>query len=112
MHRLQLENGRLHAEVDATQSQKVQELQRRYANSANNFPNPYYPQGGIYGRGGAPVQDNSMDYNKSSDYSSVRGSFEVPPQESDQVMQRACPKCHAPFPDLDTLQIHVLECVD
>ena len=33
-------------------------------------------------------------------------------QEPDQPVQRTCPKCRQGFPDLDTLQIHVMECID
>ena len=110
VHRLELENNRLRAEVESDQWHKVQELQRRFANSSPNIPNAYYKEGMVYGRGGAPVPDNGMDHHRSSDFG--RGSIDLPPQESDQVVQRQCPKCCARFPDLDTLQIHVLECVD
>ena len=106
VHRLELENNRLRTEVEYGQAYKVQELQRKYTNSSSNVPYLYREGAGIYGRGGAPVADHGMGYNRSG------GSIEVPPQEQDQVMQRACPKCHAHFPDLDSLQIHVLECVD
>lgn len=110
VHRLELENNRLRTEVEYGQAHKVQELQKRFTSSSSNVPYHYRQDVGIYGRGGAPIPDNSMGYHRSGDYG--RGSIEVPPQEPDQVMQRACPKCRAHFPDLDTLQIHVLECVD
>lgn len=110
VHRLELENNRLRSEVDSVHLHKVQELQRRYANSQAHVPSSYYHDVGVYGRGGVPVTDSGAAYNRSGEYG--KGSIELPPQEPDQVMQRACPKCHAPFPDLDSLQIHVLECVD
>lgn len=33
-------------------------------------------------------------------------------QESQDALHRPCPKCNELFPDVDTLQIHVIECID
>ncbi|XP_065058937.1 optineurin-like isoform X2 [Rhopilema esculentum] len=111
IHRLKLENTRLREDVESVHKHNLHELQRRYG-PLTQVPQGYHninPHAGIYGRG-AQAPDNRMDHSRI--YDSGRGSFEMPPQESDQVMQRACPKCRMTFPDLDTLQIHVLECID
>lgn len=112
LHHLKLENIRLKEDFEASQQQKMQELKKRMA-SSHGYQNPpvsYPSQYGIYGRGAAVPDNNRINYGRSNE--SYRGSIELPPQEPDPVMQRECPKCRAPFPDLDTLQLHVLECLD
>eukprot|EP00794_Sanderia_malayensis_P007572 gene7572-8412_t len=119
VHRHKLENSRLREEVTAAQRQEMAQLQRRYGVGVSNVGSigidGQHRQDvpGLYFRGGPggghPSEGGQGKYAPND---SFRSSVEAPPQDVDQNVQRLCPKCHVPFPDLDTLQIHVLECLD
>ena len=112
-HHLKLENNRLREEVETAYKQQMAELQGRYGvgshvtGRAGNYQN--LPT--LYGRG-PTMRDDRWNTENVRSNTSYGINSEVTAQEPEQAVQRSCPKCHAPFPDLDTLQIHVLECLD
>ncbi|XP_077870083.1 uncharacterized protein LOC100375641 isoform X2 [Saccoglossus kowalevskii] len=137
---LQLENQQLQDDLNTLSKTQIAEMQKRHgkheprpAGAAGYtqpgrgypYPGPYYPryyadgnnaderknepapQGIVDGMGGSQGDrllargDSAEQISSGTD----RSASPVPHQFT-------CPKCEAGFPDLDTLQIHILDCIN
>lgn len=83
----------LHAQREALQA-ALSQLQRQLRSEAE---------------GNARARMEEMR-NRHSDLRPAAGSFGVPPP-APEVPDLCCPKCQYKAPDMDTLQIHVMECI-
>lgn len=103
--KLRAENERLIEEASDPTGSKMAEMQRRHGCGVNNIPGgSSNPWSGFYddfiAPRGPPV---------------ARNNPYQPPPDNDinrQVSGGRCPKCDRMFPDLDTLQTHVVECLE
>ena len=103
-----IENNRLKEEISNLTSGPLLDLQRRYVNPSTMSRyngarvNPHSPEQNLFNQennfwGGKPV-------------SAADGTVKARvPYHSEE---RICPKCQGGFPDLDSLQLHIVECLD
>lgn len=92
--KLQADNERLKEEVNDPTGSKLAEMQRRHGsgNAWSGFYDQFLaPRGPPGGRSNQPQLYSDMNR---------------------QVSGGRCPKCNVMFPDLDTLQTHVVRCLE
>ncbi|KAM4712201.1 optineurin isoform 2-T2 [Anableps anableps] len=77
------QNTQLQQDMDSLGRHSLNEMQRRHGSSGAN---PRGPDPGLVGRG--------TDWNQ------------------DNIPEHACPKCNEILPDLDSLQIHIMDCIN
>ena len=108
MQELLLENKRLHEELNQFSNRWLSESRQR---SGVMSRHPYEPvnQSQNY-EGSRSAQDFRQLYGRDSE-NSARASGGSQ-DHSEDTKTRLCPKCQQFYPDLDTLQIHLMECLD
>lgn len=124
LKQLQLRNQQLLDEMENFSKRQFQEMQQRHASQGyqhslqqhlrvgqQNHGSPYQPPAyptqsypGTTSGGGAMYDNRSATMNMGQSHG---GS-----QEGEEPQQFECPKCNQTCPDMDTLQIHVLDCID
>ncbi|XP_038157979.1 optineurin [Cyprinodon tularosa] len=77
------QNTQLQQEMDSLGRRSLNEMQRRHGSAA---PSPRGPDPSLVGRGADWTQEN--------------------------IPGHACPKCNEIHPDLDSLQIHIMDCIN
>ncbi|XP_078062930.1 NF-kappa-B essential modulator-like, partial [Mustelus asterias] len=92
---LQLEYEKLRAEHEEATRSHLEELQRRHNDSLRT---PMTGQGNYF------LSGNTIPFNAPADPPHRRS---VPNEQPDY----RCPKCQYLAPDMDTLQIHVMDCI-
>ncbi|MBN3271806.1 OPTN protein, partial [Polyodon spathula] len=87
---LKKQNSKLQEEMESFGRQSLSEMQRRHVS-----------------RGASP-QQNAQQPNVQG---GARGAENRDWQQQMDVPERACPKCNEILPDIDSLQIHVMDCI-
>ncbi|KAM9328166.1 optineurin isoform 2-T2 [Pholidichthys leucotaenia] len=77
------QNNQLHDEMESLGRMSLNEMQRRHM-----------PAGGNQHGAGAPLAGRGTDW------------------QQDNIPEHACPKCNEILPDLDSLQIHIMDCIN
>ncbi|XP_056133862.1 optineurin [Lampris incognitus] len=80
------QNSQLQEEMESLGRQSLNEMQRRHVSRGGN------PQGGASAQGG-------------------RGGDGRDWQQQVNIPEHACPKCNEILPDMDSLQIHIMDCI-
>ncbi|XP_067683522.1 optineurin-like [Haliotis asinina] len=119
---LQVQNQQLIDDLEAYSRRQMSEMQRRVAPSPHSYLQCVGP-GGPYGppqptfnyQGGIP--DNQPDVSYTETVNLNQQPNQGPPQadpgqHEDDEAPLVCPQCNLTCPDMDTLQIHVIECLD
>ncbi|XP_048740268.2 NF-kappa-B essential modulator-like [Ostrea edulis] len=122
---LQLRNQQLLDEMESFSKRQFQEMQQRHSNQGyqhsiqqhlrvgqQNHGSPYqFPH---YPPQGYPSQSPGAGamYNEARSPVAAGGQTHSGSQEGEDPQQFECPKCNQTCPDMDTLQIHVLDCID
>ena len=131
---LDRENKRLSEDLDKSQSRTMADMQRRHPNpTRSSFDSPSYSpfsstgsdrghyaghNGGPYGEHGNLPMQQPMHYPPSTQQFYSRGPTNQPDSLNTNGVEdrndsvRQCPKCNKALPDLDSLQIHVMDCLD
>ncbi|XP_047125627.1 optineurin [Hydra vulgaris] len=121
-----LENTRLKEEIKHLTSSSLSDVQQRYSNSSMtgrfNQSNPHFfnsdrsaPLGNSRnGSNNHSYETNQSYYNDEPNYFNRRKPFEnvINQRPYYHSEEQKCPKCNQGFPDLDSLQLHVVECLD
>lgn len=85
----------------------------RSTGSVSHHPQDYHQHGRRPGSSGSQYGSNPSMYGRGGDNRGSNSSIEsASADKSDDTEQRKCPKCDKLFPDLDTLQIHLMDCLD
>ncbi|KAK6177064.1 hypothetical protein SNE40_015243 [Patella caerulea] len=109
MEDLRLANQQLQDEMEAYSARQLQEMQQR----ANNQPSENF-----YHVTNSHLPPHGYDYTTPAGYSATMA--QTPSQNTrqgdmynqEEEIDFICPKCNLQCPDLDTLQIHVVECMN
>ncbi|XP_052678739.1 NF-kappa-B essential modulator-like [Crassostrea angulata] len=124
LKQLQFRNQQLLDEMENFSKRQFQEMQQRHTNQGfqhslqqhlrvgqQNHGSPYqpptYPTQSYPGpaAGAGAVYDNRST-------NMTMGQSHGGSQKGEELQQFECPKCNQTCPDMDTLQIHVLDCID
>nr|XP_022302168.1 optineurin-like [Crassostrea virginica]XP_022302169.1 optineurin-like [Crassostrea virginica] len=121
---VQLRNQQLLDEMESLSKRQFQEMQQRHSNQGyqhslqqhlrvgqQNHGSPYHPPQQY------PQQSHTRSTSGSGDMylRSPPATLDQTPggsQDTEEMHQFECPKCNQTCPDMDTLQIHVLDCID
>ncbi|XP_071082186.1 NF-kappa-B essential modulator-like [Haliotis cracherodii] len=117
---LQVQNQQLIDDLESYSRRQMSEMQRRVAPSSHAYLQCVSP-GGPYGppQPSFNYQDNqqSPDINYHETLNLNQHPNQGPPhldpgQHEEEEVPLVCPQCNLTCPDMDTLQIHVIECLD
>ncbi|XP_046569129.1 NF-kappa-B essential modulator-like [Haliotis rubra] len=121
---LQVQNQQLIDDLEAYSRRQMSEMQRRVAPSPHSYLQCVSP-GGPYGplqptfnyQGGMPDNQPLPDLSYPDTVNLNQQPNQGPPQmDPGQIEEEeaplVCPQCNLTCPDMDTLQIHVIECLD
>ncbi|XP_039631992.1 NF-kappa-B essential modulator isoform X2 [Polypterus senegalus] len=105
LHQIQVERDRLKEQLDGTSRARMEEMQQRHL---ENYRSPllphhhphHHPQPAPY-----PMAGATIPFSPAQDTGARRRSF------NEGQPELCCPKCQYPAPDLDTLQIHIMDCI-
>uniref|UniRef100_A0A8W8M5U9 CCHC NOA-type domain-containing protein n=1 Tax=Magallana gigas TaxID=29159 RepID=A0A8W8M5U9_MAGGI len=124
LKQLQLRNQQLLDEMENFSKRQFQEMQQRHANQGfqhslqqhlrvgqQNHGSPYQPPTYTTQSYPGPAAGAGAVYDNRSTNMTM-GQSHGGSQEGEELQQFECPKCNQTCPDMDTLQIHVLDCID
>ncbi|XP_028669263.1 NF-kappa-B essential modulator isoform X1 [Erpetoichthys calabaricus] len=105
LHQVQVERDRLKEQLEGTSRARMEEMQQRHL---ENYRSPllphlhphHHPQPAPY-----PMAGATIPFSPAQDTGARRRSF------NEGQPELCCPKCQYPAPDLDTLQIHIMDCI-
>ena len=97
------------------QLQQQQQQQQQHVQQQQQHPQQHPGGAGnwqVSGRGGEYMGAQVHEQDRRGGRSGGGGGNVHGGHRMDEDVQRKCPRCNAVLPDLDSLQIHVMECLD